>query len=600
MIFNKTEYTSDVHVEVKSHETVANVVLARCARTPKATILQRKLPLGAGWVDVICKDYAVTLRRVTAGLIGMGLQKGDRLGVMGQTSYEWLLLDLASMLAGVVTVPIYQTDSEDQIAWIQQDSKMSVVVCDDLAMKQTVNHACDVPVLVFSEGAINEIIEAGRQVSSKEVNDRIASVGADDLCTVVYTSGTTGRPKGVMLNHRSLLLNAKGGGTVLPDAIKYKHIRALLFLPVAHVLARVVGYMALVGDGVIGYVGSIKNLLDDLSTFKPTSLLVVPRVLEKVYAAADAKAGRGIKKWIFRWSAKTSEKMSAARIGPLAPSIGLRLRYYLASALVLKTIRNLLGGRLKYIVCGGAPLNSRIFHFFNGLGIYLLEGYGLTETAGPSTISLPGLMKQDTVGRPMPDTSIKIGEDGEVLIKSPIVFAGYLNNPAATAESFTPDGWFKTGDLGSLDSEGRLAITGRKKELIVTAGGKNVQPAVLEDLLRGYPIISNVVVVGDGQRFISALLTLDTQVLPGWLANHGLPVMEPAQAANDERVIDAIGKAIARANKAVSRAESIRAFKILTSDFSEENGMLTPSQKVKRQAVLKTYAKEIEEIYASK
>lgn len=600
MIFSKTEYTSEVHLDIKDTETVANVVLARCARTPKATILARKLPLGAGWVDVACKDYARSLRKMTAGLIGLGLKKDDRIGIMGQTSYEWLLLDLAAMLAGVVTVPIYQTDSEDQIEWICKDSELKMVFCDDMAMKQTVNHASNVPVYVFSEGAINQVIEAGREVLPSEVSQRIASVGADDLCTIVYTSGTTGRPKGALLTHRNLLLNAKGGPTVLPDAIAYKHTRVLLFLPVAHVLARVVGYMSLVGDGVIGYVGSIKTLMDDLSTFKPTSLLVVPRVLEKVYAAADAKAGRGLKKWLFRWSAKTSEKMSAARIGPLAPSLGLRLRYYLASALVLKKIRALLGGRLRFIVCGGAPLNTRIFHFFNGLGTYLLEGYGLTETAGPSTISLPGLMKQDTVGRPMPDVSLKIAEDGEVLIKSPAVFIGYLNNPEATADCFTEDGWFCTGDLGSLDSEGRLAITGRKKELIVTAGGKNVQPAVLEDLLRGYPIISNVVVVGDGQRFISALITLDTQVLPGWLANHGLPVMEPAQAAQDERVIEAIDKAIDRANKSVSRAESIRAFKILTSDFSEENGMLTPSQKVKRAAVIKTYAKEIAEIYESK
>lgn len=596
MFFSKTEYASDVHIQLTDAQTVANVTLARCDRNPKATIVERK-SFGGQWIPVNGRDYGQAMRRVACGLLALGLKKGDRIGIMGATSYEWVLLDLACQLTGVVSVPIYQTDSEEQIAWIHQDAGLKYVFCDDLMMRQTLSHCYPGEVFVFSEGAIDQLISKGRSVDLQTLKDRMESVTGSDLATIVYTSGTTGQPKGTMILHRSMLNNAYGGGRVLPAAIHYKYTRVLLFLPVAHVLARVVGYMSLVGEGVIGHVSSIKTLMEDLATFRPTSILVVPRVLEKVHAAADAKAGRGLKKRIFRWSAKTAEKMSAARMGPLAPSVGLRLRYSLSHALVLKKIRTLLGGRVRFIVCGGAPLNSRIFHFFNGLGLWLLEGYGLTETAGPSTISLPGIMKEDTVGRPMPDTRIKIAEDGEVLIKGPIVFDGYLNYPEATKQAFDEDGWFKTGDIGVLDSEGRLAITGRKKEIIVTAGGKNVQPAILEDLIRGYPLVSNVLVIGDGQRFISALITLDASVLPGWLTNHGIPVMEPAQAAQDSRVIDAIGKAVERANKKVSRAESIRKFKILPTDFTEENGMLTPSQKVKRDAVLEGYRAEIEEIY---
>ena len=588
--------------------TVPWLLTDRVARAPRSTLIERKSPLGNQWVKVTAGAFLDDVNRVAAGLMGMGLQAGETVGIMAHTSYEWTLLDFAIATAGLVSVPVYETDSADQIEWILEDGGLRLVVAETTALAEVVRSAvasfgsshpdaAPTEVLSLDRDALTTIVSAGDGVAREELEARRDAVRGSDTYSIVYTSGTTGRPKGVELTHNNGAGLAWNGVRWLPNVLTGEHVRILLFLPLAHVYARLLELVSVAGDGVLGHTPDAKTLLPDLQAFGPSYVLAVPRVMEKIYNAADAKAGSGARLKTFRWAAKVAIQYSRALDTEAGPSLQLRTAHAVADRLVFHQIRDLLGPNAKYAISGGGPLGERLGHFYRGIGINILEGYGLTETIGPASVNLDTLNKIGTVGPPVCGVSARVGESGEIELKGISLFARYRNNPEANAESFTEDGWFRTGDIGSIDEEGWIRITGRKKELIVTAGGKNVAPTILEDRLRGHPLVSQVMVVGDGEPFIGALITLDKEMLPQWLANHGLPPMDVVEASRNPQVLAALDRAIARTNRAVSRAESIRSYRVLTTDFTEANGLLTPSLKVKRGEVMKTHADVIADIY---
>ncbi|MBD8060715.1 AMP-dependent synthetase/ligase [Oceanitalea stevensii] len=591
---------------LEPHMSLPWVLADRLARDPAGVIFERKSSLGTEFVPVSVQTFAEEVTAVAKGLIGLGVEVGDRVAIMAHTSYEWSLLDFAAWSAGAVPVPIYETSSAEQAEWIVSNSGARVVFAETRGMAAMLQPMVErlehlERVLVLDENAIETVIGHGADVPADRVTERSEAADMSSLATIIYTSGTTGRPKGVELTHGnfvSLVVNGSDDPN-FSGVVRGPDKRTLLFMPIAHVFARFVQILCVYSGATMGHVPDAKNLVADLDAFKPTFLLAVPRVFEKVYNSADAKAGSGAKQRIFRWGAKVAITYSRALESDGGPSAALKAQRTLADRLVYGKIRSAMGGNLDWAISGGGPLGERLGHFFRGIGVGVLEGYGLTEVGAPTTVNRPGLTKIGTVGPPYPGTRVAIAEDGQVLVKGDHVFRGYHDNPEATAQAFTEDGWFVTGDLGQLDSDGYLRITGRKKEIIVTAGGKNVAPAVLEDRLRGHPLVSQVVVVGDGRPFIGALVTLDEDMLPGWLANHDLPAMNVEQAATDERVLAALDRAVTRANEAVSRAESIRKINVLTTDFTMENGYLTPSQKVKRAKVLADFEREINDIYGT-
>lgn len=438
------------------------------------------------------------------------------------------------------------------------------------------------------------------EVEIAEVVRRTEALAGGDLATIIYTSGTTGQPKGVELAHQSFLYLAQNGARsslhVLLDDPSY---RTLLFMPLAHVFARFIEVLCITEAGILGHAPGAKHLVADMQSFRPTFLLAVPRVFEKVFNSAQQSAATGVRKRLFSLATKTAITYSRALDTPVGPSRALKAQHAVAMRLVLNRIREAMGGQLQWAISGGAPLGERLGHFYRGIGVTVLEGYGMTETTAPTTVNIPEHVAIGTVGPAYAGTEIGIADDGEIVVRGPHVFMRYHNNPEATAEAFTPEGWLRTGDLGSIDELGRLRITGRRKELIITAGGKNVSPAVLEDRFRGHPLVSNVVVVGDQRPYIGALVTLDEEMLPGWLEGKGLPKMTMAEARHHPEVRDSLARAARRANRAVSRAESIRRIVILEGDFTEHNGYLTPSLKVKRNLVLKDFAGAIDELYAA-
>nr|WP_229116759.1 AMP-dependent synthetase/ligase [Actinomyces bovis] len=576
----------------------------RVQRNPQGALISQKSSLGRSWREMSAAAFRDRVREVAAGLVAKGLQPGDAVAIMAHTCYEWTLLDFAAWEAGLVVVPIYETSSAEQAEWILTDADVHLVVVEHEAMELMVGalkaqnpDLAGLQVLCLAREAITELVLAGKDVSPNELDQRTAALTKDALATIVYTSGTTGRPKGAELSHGNLIGLAMNGCQLVPEVLEAKDARALLFLPLAHVLGRFVELAVICSPyGVLGHAPDVKNLVTDLATFQPTFVPAVPRVFEKIYNAADAQA-QGTKQKLFRLSAKTAIAYSRALDTPQGPSRGLRAQHAAFDRLVYRTLRNILGGRVRHVVSGGGPLGERLGHFFRGAGVTVLEGYGLTETSAPCSVTLPQATAIGTVGSPLPGTTIRIDDDGEILIKGIGVFRGYHNNPEATAEVLTEDGWLRSGDVGSFDEQGFLRITGRKKELIVTAGGKNVAPAVLEDRLRGHPLVSQVLVVGDNRPCIGALVTLDAEMLPLWLSSHGLEQMDAVDAAEDPRVRAALERAVARANEAVSRAESIRTFKVLPTDFTVANGLLTPSLKVRRAEAAKHYATEIEALY---
>lgn len=552
------------------------------------------------WRDVTTTEFLQDARSLAKGFIANGIDEGDRIAIMARTRYEWTLVDFASWMAGAVSVPIYETSSADQVEWICADSGAKALVVETAGHAATAGRVADglsdlEHTWVMDNGDLDSVSQAGASVEDSELDERISSTNRDSLATIIYTSGTTGRPKGCELTHDNFLGLAENATAKLGHVVKREGASTLLFLPLAHVFARYIEVLAVSAEAKMGHSADIANILDDFQAFQPTFILAVPRVFEKIYNKASETATSDGKGKIFDTAAATAIAYSEALDKGSVPFV-LKAKHAVFDKLVYSKLRTKMGNHVQYAVSGGAPLGTRLGHFFRGIGVTILEGYGLTETTAPATVNIPDKVKIGTVGPPLPGVSLRIADDGEILIKGLNVLRGYRGNEEATAEAIT-DGWFHTGDLGELDEDGYLKITGRKKEILVTAGGKNVAPAVLEDRLRAHPLISQCMVVGDGKPFIAALVTLDEEMLPGWASNNGLGGLTVEQARTNPQVLEEIQHAVDDANKAVSKAESIRKFSVLEEDFTEENGTLTPSMKLKRNIVMRDYEEEIEALY---
>jgi long-chain acyl-CoA synthetase len=553
------------------------------------------------WQDVTWKQFGAEVAGVAKGLIASGVEPGDRVGLQAKTRYEWTVLDFAIWTAGGVVVPIYETSSPDQVAWILSDAGVSVLVVENAehaaAVETVRDQAPDLKtVFVIDDDALGTLTGSGKSVPDSALEDRRATLKADSLATLIYTSGTTGRPKGCELTHSNFLFEIENGMTLLGRFLNTDG-SILLFIPLAHVLARVIEVGSVKTRTIIGHTPDVKNLLEDLGEFKPTFVLAVPRVFEKVFNSAKAKADGDGKGKVFDKAAQVAIDWSRAQ-DTGGPGLALKAQHALFDKLVYTKLRAALGGQCMGAISGGAPLGDRLGHFFRGIGVTVYEGYGLTETTAAAAVNHDDALRIGTVGRPLPGVAAMVADDGELLIRGGVVMRGYWKNEEATKEAIDSEGWFHTGDLGEIDNDGFLKITGRKKEILVTAGGKNVAPAVLEDRLRAHPLISQCIVVGDARPFIGALITLDEEALPGWLASKGKPKdTSPADLRDDETLRAEIDAAVQDANKAVSHAEAIKKFRILGSDFTEENGMLTPSLKLKRSVVMKEYDDEVEALY---
>jgi len=584
--------------EVAPEANLSGLIVDNAIKSPHNVAFRRRA--GARWEDVTARDFLAEVNALAKGLIASGVQVGERVAIMSRTRYEWTLADFAIWSAGGVVVPIYETSSAEQVQWILGDSGSVAVFVETDKHEGIVEDVLgDLPGLKhiwnLDGGVIESLVTLGTDVPDGEIEARRKAVAAKDLATIIYTSGTTGRPKGCMLTHGNFLHDSYNAVGALGQVFEADS-STLMFLPLAHVFGRIIQISCVYNGVTMGHSPDIKNLLDDLGEFQPSFILSVPRVFEKVYNGAQAKAAGEGKGAIFDRAADVAIRYSTA-LDTGGPSLGLRLQHALFDKLVYSKLRARLGGRCAWGVSGGAALGSRLGHFFRGIGLTVLEGYGLTETSAATSVGTPTQFKVGTVGRPLPGTGVRIAADGEIMLSGAHIFQGYWNNEAATAEAIE-GGWFHTGDIGEIDDDGFIKITGRKKEIIVTAGGKNVAPAVLEDRLRAHTLISQCMVVGDGKPFIGCLVTLDPESLPIWLGIHGKPAdLTPAQAAEDHDVIAEIQRSVDEANKAVSHAEAIKKFKILTVDFTEDTGHLTPSMKLKRNIVLKDFGNEVEALY---
>jgi long-chain acyl-CoA synthetase len=553
------------------------------------------------WEDVTWQEFGDQVTAVAKGLVAAGVAAGDRVALQAKTRYEWTVFDFAIWTAGGAVVPIYETSSADQVAWILSDSGATAVIVERDEHAAAVESVRDqVPdlrsVYVIDDGAIDTLTQTGKDVPDSELAARRASLNADSLATLIYTSGTTGRPKGCELTHGNFMFEIGNGMALLGRFLNVEG-SLLLFIPLAHVLARVIQVGAVKTRTVIGHTPDVKNLVEDLGEFRPTFVLAVPRVFEKVFNGAKAKAEAGGKGAIFDKAAAVAIEWSRAQ-DTGGPGLALRAKHALFDKLVYGKLRDALGGRCLGAISGGAPLGDRLGHFFRGIGVTVFEGYGLTETTAAASVNHDEALRIGTVGRPLPGVEAAIADDGEILIRGGIVMRGYWKNEEATKEAIDADGWFHSGDLGELDSDGFLKITGRKKEIIVTAGGKNVAPAVLEDRIRAHRLVSQCIVVGDNRPFIAALITLDEEALPGWLESKGKPAeAKPEQLRDDPELLAELDAAVKDANKAVSQAEAIKKFRVLSADFTEDNGMLTPSLKLKRSVVMKEFDAEVEGLY---
>ncbi|MDT0467433.1 AMP-dependent synthetase/ligase [Streptomyces gibsoniae] len=596
------EFSVPALYDVPPDGNLTQVVVRNAAEFPDRAVLARKV--SGQWRDVTAAAFLTEVRAVAKGLIASGVQPGDRVALMSRTRYEWTLLDYAIWAAGGVSVPVYETSSAEQVEWVIGDSGAVACVVETEAHQGIVEQVRErVPLMKnvwqIEAGGVDELVALGTDVTEAQVDERIASAGADSLATIVYTSGTTGRPKGCMLTHRNFL--AECGNTIARmKPIFAEDSSVLLFLPLAHVLGRVVEIGAMMAPVKLGHVSDIKDITAELASFRPTFLLGVPRVFEKVYNSARAQARSTGKGKIFDQAVDTAIEYSRALETSAGPGFPLRLRHKLFDRLVYGKLRAVLGGRARHAISGGAPLGERLGHFYRGLGFTVLEGYGLAESCAATTLNPWDRQKIGTVGLPLPCSTVRIGEDGEVLLQGEHLFGGYWNNEEATAASLV-DGWFHTGDLGSLDDEGYLRITGRKKEIIVTAGGKNVAPAVIEDRIRAHALIAECMVVGDGKPFVAALVTIDEEFLPRWAEQNGKPKgTSLAELRDDPELLAEIRSAVDDGNAAVSKAESVRKFRILDHQFTMDSGHLTPSLKLKRNVVLRDFADEIEALYSSR
>ena len=589
-------------IEIPDDAGLADVVFSRAAADPDEVMLRRRKADG-DWQDITSAAFRDQVSALAKGLIAAGIEPGDRVARMSRTRYEWTVADYAIWAAGAVTVPVYETSSPEQVEWIIGDSGATAAFAETDANAQTIQVVRErLPDLgpLWRIDALESLVTAGADVTDDQLRQHRVSRRAGDLATIIYTSGTTGRPKGCELTHRNLLAAARNAvHAALPEIFEMTDASTLLFMPLAHVFARIIEIGCLEAGAVLGHWPNVGTVADGLREFQPTFLLAVPRVFEKVYNTAQQQASASpAKARIFGAASATaiaySQALDSGRPGP-----GVQVRHALFDRLVYAKLRAAVGGRVRYAVSGGAPLGERLGHFFRGVGITVLEGYGLTETSAAAAVNKPSRNKIGTVGQPLPGVTARIAEDGEVLLRGGIITIGYWRNDAATKETIDAEGWLHTGDLGSLDDEGFLRVTGRKKELIVTAGGKHVAPAVLEDRLRAHPLISQCMVVGDARPFIGCLITLDPEALEPWKQQHGKPAAAtPADLATDPDLVGDLQAAVDDANQAVSRAESIRKFRVLPIDFTTDNDYITPSLKVKRANVAKDFAADIEALYS--
>jgi long-chain acyl-CoA synthetase len=600
------EFSIPALAEIPATANLADAVFRRAAEQPQAVVIRRPDPEG-GWRDVTAAQFSGEVTAVAKGLVAAGIEAGDRVALMSHTRYEWTLIDYAIWVAGAVTVPVYETSSAEQVEWILTNSGARACFVETDGFEQIIEGFRDqVPALKhvwrIEPGGSGEspLTGGGTSVGDEVITERAKAAKASDVATVIYTSGTTGRPKGCELTHANLLSDVRnaflGPLTVIAGE---RDPATLLFLPLAHVFARIIEVGCIEGGIVLGHWPDTGTLLPALASFRPTFILAVPRVFEKVYNGAEQKAVSERRGAVFGRAARVAIAYSQAMDTPGGAAFGLRAQHVLFDRLVYGKLRAALGGRAHYAVSGGAALTERLCHFFRGVGVTILEGYGLTETTGAGTVNRPERNKIGTVGQPLPGVAVKIAEDGEILMSGGNVFRGYWQNDAATKEAFGADGWFSTGDLGELDDEGFLRITGRKKEILVTAGGKNVAPTVLEDRLRSHALISQTMVVGDGRPYIAALITLDPEALGPWKERHGKPADETiAELREDPDLIAAVQEAVDDANKAVSRAESIRKFRILDGDFTQQAGQLTVKLGIRRSVLMKDYADDVEALYS--
>ena len=593
-----TVYSVPPLVPAATEGNLTELIAHRAWFEPERVIMSR--PLGDGWQQVTAREVEAEVRATAKGLVAAGINIGDRVAIMARTRYEWTILDFAIWFAGGCVVPIYETSSAEQIDWILSDSGAVGLIVEtpthrELAQGVLPSHTKHV--WTMTDNVLAVLAQAGAHISDDEIDRRRNSLSPETLATLIYTSGTTGKPKGVSLTHGNFLSECGNVVQGASDLFLKPGGSTLLFLPVAHVFGRMVQIGAITAGLHLAHCSDpVGRLLPDLQSFKPTFVLAVPRIFEKVYNGAEAKAEAAGKGKIFRKAAEIaiaySENLDAKKFNPL-----LSFKRALFDKLVFSKIRATLGGAVEAAISGGAPLGSRLGHFFRGAGVTIYEGYGLTETTAGATLNITGHLRVGSVGRPIPGTSIKIADDGEVLIQGPIVMRGYWQNDQANSEVFEGDRWFKSGDLGRLDENGFLYIVGRKKELIVTAGGKNVAPAVLEDRLRAHPLVSQCMVVGDNKPFIAALVTIDPEMIKGWIATNKKDGASIETLRNDPDLVAVIQTAVDEANKAVSKAESIRKFTILAEDFTIAGGQLTAKLSVKRHVVAEQYASEIDALY---
>lgn len=595
------EFSVPAPFTVGERDNVVAAVFEHERDDPDFVIFQRLVD--GAWTDVTCAEAAAQIRSAASGLIAEGVQAGDRVAIFSATRYEWAILDFAILSVGAVTVPIYETSSAEQVRWVLQDSGAVLVLAETDAHAKIVTELTgDLPSLrrvmhIDGSGpkAIEALAEAGASVDPAELTGRVEALRAEGPATLIYTSGTTGRPKGCQLTHSNLVYEIRGAKESLPTLLG-KSERMLVFLPLAHVLARAITLAAFTNKVTVGFTSDIKNLVPMFSVFKPTIVVSVPRVFEKVYNTAAQNADNDGKGRIFRIAAQTAVDWSEAQDRG-GPGLLLRAKHALFDRLVYHKLRAALGGDCRASISGGGPLGARLGHFYRGVGLTIHEGYGLTETSAAITVNRVGDLKIGTVGKLLPGNSMRIADDGELLVRGGVVFREYWHNEQATAEAMA-DGWFKTGDLGAIDDDGFLTITGRKKEIIVTAGGKNVAPAVLEDQLRAHPLISQAMVVGDAKPFIGALITIDPEAFDGWKQRNSKAAdSSVGDLATDPDLVAEVDAAVKQANQSVSHAESIRKFRILPVDFTEDTGELTPTMKVKRKVVAEKFATDIEAIY---
>jgi long-chain acyl-CoA synthetase len=592
--------TPVVGFEVDTTSSTTDIFLGTVAEDPSRPLVAK--PDGDGWLDLTAAEFLAEVKAAAKGLIALGVGVGDRIAIFGPTSYEWTLSDYAVWYAGGISVPFYDTSSESQLNWMLTDADVTRGLVASAEHADRVRAAAkaagrEEPALrVWDEGAFADLAEAGKDISDEELEAVRSQVGSESVATIIYTSGTTGKPKGCVLTHANFVQTAQAARQQIPSVLG-DEMRCLLFLPQAHVFARFIEVLAISNGALLAHQSDLTKLTDAMGSFRPTFILGVPRVFEKVFNAALANAQAGGKEKIFRRAEQVAVAYSKALDAGKVPT-SLKLQHALFDKLVYSKLRAVMGNKVTHAVSGGGALGAHLGHFFRGLGIIVLEGYGLTETTAPITVNVPEKSKIGTVGVPLPGVSVAIAPDGEILAKGVPVFREYWNNPEATAKEFH-DGWFGTGDLGSLDEDGYLTINGRKKEIIVTSSGKNIAPAPLEDVLRRHPIIGQPVLVGENRKFVSALIFLDSEMLPGWLKNHDLPQMDLREAADDDAIQAEVAKAVEQMNKTVSRAEGVKKFKILPIELTEENGYLSAKQSVKRHLINKDFAADIDALYAS-